>query len=170
MMTSAKGTTTATSDDLIFAALATRLPQQGVIIPPAADAKPSPLPLPLPARAIAAEHGLSPLFDAAVSGVRSRFKHLSPEDIASPPHQWFDAALARQIAIHIMTAEFHVPKRAIAGDILRSREAVNRALRTVNERMSPPDFARAYAAMREAARTAACRKMKLSTPDRSDAR
>ena len=61
-----------------------------------------------------AGHGaVMPLFEASVRGVQSRFAHLSEEDIAAPPHQWFDAALARQIALHLLVEHFDVPKRAV---------------------------------------------------------
>ncbi|MDF1778773.1 MAG: hypothetical protein P1V13_22345 [Rhizobiaceae bacterium] len=88
-----------------------------------------------------------PLFEASVRGVRSRFPHLSEADIASPPHQWFDAALARQIALYLLVEEFAVPKRAVAEELARSREAVNRALRTVEDRLQFADFQDAYSQM-----------------------
>lgn len=100
--------------------------------------------------------GLSPLYDAAIRGVQLRFKHLDPDDIRFPPHAWFDAALARQIAVHLLNRQFHVPKRAIAKtEIMGSREAVNRALKTVDERMNDAHFAASYAAMARHAVTAA---------------
>ncbi|QMV26684.1 hypothetical protein GRI33_06980 [Brucella sp. BO3] len=41
------------------------------------------------------------------------FQHLALRDIIDPPHEWFDAMLARQIAIHILATRFGVPKRRI---------------------------------------------------------
>lgn len=92
-----------------------------------------------------------PLFEASVRGVQSRFPHLSEADIAAPPHHWFDAALARQIALHLLVQHFDVPKRAVAQELERSREAVNRALRTIDERLQYPEFQDAYSAMAESA-------------------
>ena len=86
-----------------------------------------------------------------MKGVQSRFPHLSEVDIAAPPHQWFDAALARQIALHLLVEHFDVPKRAVAAELQRSREAVNRALRTVDDRLLLPEFQDAYATMAEGA-------------------
>lgn len=91
------------------------------------------------------------MFDAAITGVRTRFPHLAADDIAFPPHQWFDAALARQIALHLLVTRFDVPKRAVAEELERSREAVNRALRTIDDRLQYPDFQDAYSAMAEGA-------------------
>lgn len=102
--------------------------------------------------------GKRPLFDACVQGVQLRFKHLDPLDIHHPPHCWFDAALARQIAVHLLCRNFGVPKRAVAGDIMKSRAAVNRALESVDERMGNPHFAASYEAMRRHAVLAAKRR------------
>ncbi|MCR9122970.1 MAG: hypothetical protein NXH91_11935 [Phyllobacteriaceae bacterium] len=104
---------------------------------------------------------ISPLFEAAVTGVQLRFKHLSKDDIIAPPHQWFDAALARQIALHLLHREFDVPKRALAGEIVRSREAVNRALRTVDERLQDEAFASSYSAIKRHAIKSTRRKTRL---------
>ena len=91
------------------------------------------------------------LFKASVNGVQSGFNHLSTEDIAHPPHRWFDAALARQIAFHIMINRFDVPRRRLSIELERSREAVLRAMRTVDERLLNEDFASSYEAMAEIA-------------------
>ncbi len=94
------------------------------------------------------EYGhVPPLFEAAVAGVQSRMSHLSQEDILFPPHEWFDAALARQIAIHLMNSRFAVPKRRIAAELERSRESIARAIRTVDDRLARPEFAETYEAM-----------------------
>lgn len=84
------------------------------------------------------------LFQASVKGVQTEFKHLSFDDIMYPPHQWFDAALARQIAIHVLNSRFDVPKRRIAMELVRSRAAVNRALEIVDGRLAHEDFAQCY--------------------------
>lgn len=102
----------------------------------------------------AGREAVVPLFEASVRGVKSRFPHLSEADIASPPHHWFDAALARQIALHLLVQHFDVPKRAVAEELERSRDAVNRALRTIDERLQYPEFQDAYDAMAESAHAA----------------
>lgn len=103
---------------------------------------------------LAGRSAVLPLFEASVRGVQSRFPHLSEADIALPPHHWFDAALARQIALHLLVEHFDIPKRAVAQELERSRDAVNRALRTVDERLQYPDFHDAYEAMAQSAQAA----------------
>ncbi|RFC63633.1 hypothetical protein DYI37_11555 [Fulvimarina endophytica] len=90
---------------------------------------------------------VSLLFEAAVSGVQSRLPHLSHADIAYPPHGLFDAQLARQIALHLLVHRLGAPKQRVARELARSREAVNRALKIIDERMTKPEFATAYEAM-----------------------
>ena len=94
---------------------------------------------------------LQELYDASLSGVQSSFSHLSKIDIAHPPHHWFDAALARQIALYIMHKEFEIPRRRIALELERSREAILRAMNTVDERMLNEQFAENYEAMKQVA-------------------
>lgn len=83
-------------------------------------------------------------FHACVAAVAKGFPHLSVEAILSPPHPWFDAALARQIAIHLMVHRFHIPKRRVALLQERSRESVSRGLRTIDERLLTPTFETHY--------------------------
>lgn len=90
-------------------------------------------------------------FDASVTGVQTCFGHLSKEDIAHPPHRWFDAALARQIAIHILHNEFDIPRRQIVRELQRSRESVFRAMKVVDDRKMNGDFAESYDTMVEIA-------------------
>lgn len=96
--------------------------------------------------------GFYDAFEASIRGVQTGFKHLSTDDIAHPPHQWFDAALARQIAIYLMVRQFNTPKRRIAEELQRSREAVNRALETVEARLVSDEFAASYDEMAERAK------------------
>lgn len=88
---------------------------------------------------------------ACIVAVRDGFPHLSMKDIVDPPHEWFDAALARQIAMHLMVREFHWPKRRVVEVEERSREAINRALRTVDRRLEFPRFAKHYQTMKQRA-------------------
>ncbi|MCY1669310.1 hypothetical protein [Rhizobium sp. SL86] len=78
------------------------------------------------------------------AAVREGFPHLAIRDIMEPPHQWFDAALARQVVIHLMVTEFKWPKRRVVEVEDRSREAVNRALRTIDRRLDSPRFGTHY--------------------------
>lgn len=94
-----------------------------------------------------ASEQLHALFEASIKGVQSSFSHLAYDDIAYPPHQWFDAALARQIAIHILVYQFEIPKRRISNELRRSRDGVQRALQTVQTRLANPEFHEAYEAM-----------------------
>lgn len=89
---------------------------------------------------------------ACIFAVRDGFPHLTARDIIDPPHQWFDAALARQVVIHLMVREFNWPKRRVVEMEERSREAVNRALRTIDRRMETPRFASHYRSMATQAR------------------
>lgn len=88
---------------------------------------------------------------ACFAAVSEHFPHLSLRDVIAPPHQWFDAALARQIALHLMVRQFNLPKRRVVEMQQRSREAVNRALRTIDERLVDRPFASSYGAMAERA-------------------
>lgn len=91
-------------------------------------------------------------FHAAVLAVRDGFPHLALRDIIDPPHQWFDAALARQVVIHLMVHTFRIPKRRVVEHQDRSREAVNRALRTIDARLTSPRFEAHYRRIVAAAR------------------
>ncbi|UNF51644.1 hypothetical protein MNL02_06120 [Bartonella krasnovii] len=77
----------------------------------------------------------------AVSG---GFRHVPIRYIIDPPHGLFDAALARQIVIHILHYQFEVPRRRLVAMQERERTAVARSLRTINRRLMEPVFARAY--------------------------
>jgi hypothetical protein len=88
---------------------------------------------------------------AALCAVREGFPHLAMSDIVDPPHEWFDAALARQVVLHLMIYEFHWPKRRVVEIEERSREAINRGLRTINHRMEYPRFAQHYQSIKERA-------------------
>ncbi|WP_337267093.1 hypothetical protein [Oryzifoliimicrobium ureilyticus] len=88
---------------------------------------------------------------ACVLAVRDGFPHLAIRDIIDPPHEWFDAALARQVVIHLMVRIFMVPKRRVVEQQDRSREAVNRALRTIDDRLRSPRFEAHYCRIAAAA-------------------
>lgn len=72
------------------------------------------------------------------------FPHLSLADVIEPPHVWFDAALARQIAQHVLIRHFGQPKRRVCEEQGRRRERINHALNTIDDRLEDPTFAARY--------------------------
>ncbi|SIQ24698.1 hypothetical protein SAMN05880590_102779 [Rhizobium sp. RU35A] len=86
---------------------------------------------------------------ACVVAVQEGFPHLAIREILDPPHHWFDAALARQIVMHLMVRQHDWPKRRVVETEDRSREAINRALRTIDERLITPRFETHYRSMAE---------------------
>ncbi len=70
------------------------------------------------------------------------FQHLALRDIIDPPHEWFDAMLARQIAIHILATRFGVPKRRIVMMQARKRTSIAFAIRTIDRRLERVTFGR----------------------------
>lgn len=79
------------------------------------------------------------------------FRHLALRDIINPPHQWFDAMLARQIAIHILAAQFGVPKRRIVMMQERQRTSIAFAIHAVDRRLERATFEEAYRRMAQLA-------------------
>ncbi len=91
--------------------------------------------------------------NSCFAAVREGFPHLSVHEIVNPPHDWFDAALARQVAMHLMITELKWPKRRVVENEDRSREAINRALRIIDARLGSLRFASHYRMMAERARS-----------------
>lgn len=81
------------------------------------------------------------------SAVQTGFRHIAVRNIIDPPHQWFDAALARQIAIHILARQFDVPRRRIVTMQARQRTSITYAIRTVDRRLQDACFRAAYRRM-----------------------
>ena len=81
-------------------------------------------------------------YRACVAAVGAGFPHLPIAAIIDPPHPWFDAAFARQIVLHLMIARFDIPKRRVDVDLRRSRDAIGRAMRVVDERLETPSSRR----------------------------
>lgn len=81
------------------------------------------------------------------------FRHLALRDVIDPPHEWFDAALARQIAIHILATQFGVPKRRIVTMQARQRTSIAFAIHAVDRRLEYPKFEDAYRRMAKRALT-----------------
>ncbi|MEO9612603.1 MAG: hypothetical protein ABJG86_09880 [Nitratireductor sp.] len=95
------------------------------------------------------------VFQACVAATAEGFPHLAVRDIITPPHELFDAALARQIVIHLMVGQFGLPKRRVVEMQHRSREAINRALATIDNRLCEPAFETHYRAIAARALTMA---------------
>jgi len=91
------------------------------------------------------------VFHACVLAVSRGFPHLAIREIIDPPHDMFDAALARQLVIHLMVAQFNLPKRRVVEMQQRSREAINRALATIDDRLLTPQFEAHYRRIAEQA-------------------
>ncbi|WP_019224221.1 hypothetical protein [Bartonella rattimassiliensis] len=87
---------------------------------------------------------LEAMLACSFKAVSGGFKHLPIRYIIDPPHCLFDAALARQIVIHILHYQFEVPRRRLVAMQERERTAVARSLRTINRRLKEPVFAKAY--------------------------
>jgi hypothetical protein len=144
-----------------MARLAARLRQQaraaetGVANRPQNDAEARPAYPVWPSRG---EGGAGPLFadpqaqtqaqfEAALGAVQRHFSHLSIDDIAWPPRGWFDAALARQIAVHVTIERLQVKKRQLARELAKNRGHLAKALAIVEARMTDTDFRAAYEAI-----------------------
>lgn len=90
------------------------------------------------------EERLQAMVSACYRASRAHFNHLSIAQVIDPPKAMFDAKLARQIAIHILSVEFVVPRRRLMALLAVARTTIHGALRTVDDRMSDPVFERAY--------------------------
>jgi hypothetical protein len=79
-------------------------------------------------------------FAAAQTG----FPHLALSEIIDPPHQWFDAMLARQVALHLAHRLFDIPRRRVVDLTGRGRAGMRLAIITIDDRMNSEMFATAY--------------------------
>jgi hypothetical protein len=103
------------------------------------------------ARWVTEDEDLEAEIDAAVTAVAELLPHLDRADILHPPHAWFDAALARQMVVHVLVEEFGAPKRVVSAVSLMNREAIVRGLRVIDRRLQSPAFARTMARIRDRA-------------------
>ncbi|WP_254493941.1 hypothetical protein [Bartonella sp. B1099] len=87
---------------------------------------------------------LQMMLSCSLKAVSGGFRHLPIRYIIDPPHGLFDAALARQIAIHILHYQFEVPRRRIVAMQTRKQTAIFLALQVINRRLEEPVFAKAY--------------------------
>ncbi|WP_375673836.1 hypothetical protein [Bartonella sp. TS82HLJMH] len=87
---------------------------------------------------------LEAMLACSFKAVSGGFKHLPIRYIIDPPHGLFDAALARQIVIHILHYQFEVPRRRIVAIQARQRTSISLSLQVINRRLMEPVFAKAY--------------------------
>lgn len=87
---------------------------------------------------------LETMLSCCIKAVSGGFKHLPIRYIIDPPHGLFDAALARQIVIHILHYQFEVPRRRIVAIQARQRTSISLSLQVINRRLMEPMFAKAY--------------------------
>ncbi|WP_375664614.1 hypothetical protein [Bartonella sp. CL162QHHD] len=87
---------------------------------------------------------LQVMLSCSLKAVSSGFKHLPIRYIIAPPHGLFDAALARQIVIHILHYQFEVPRRRIVAIQARQRTSISLSMQVINRRLEEPVFAKAY--------------------------
>ncbi|VEJ44877.1 hypothetical protein [Bartonella vinsonii] len=87
---------------------------------------------------------LQVMLSCSLKAVSGGFKHLPIRYIIDPPHGLFDAALARQIVIHILHYQFEVPRRRIVAIQARQRTSISLSLQVINRRLMEPVFAKAY--------------------------
>lgn len=102
-------------------------------------------------RWMTADPDLARQIDAAVDAVAEAMPHLPKDAILEPPHAWFDAALARQMAIAVLVDEFLVARRVVAAVSLMTREAVLRGMRVIAQRSETEEFAAAMYRVRSRA-------------------
>ncbi len=87
------------------------------------------------------------MLNCSYAAVQTGFRHLAIRFIIDPPHNMFDAALARQIAIHITNVQFSVPRKRIVALQQRQRTSISLSIQAINYRLECPVFARAYERM-----------------------
>ncbi|EJF78825.1 Uncharacterised protein [Candidatus Bartonella washoeensis] len=87
---------------------------------------------------------LQVMLSCSLKAVSGGFKHLPIRYIIDPPRGLFDAALARQIVIHILHYQFEVPRRRIVAIQARQRTSISLSLQVINRRLMEPVFAKAY--------------------------
>ena len=106
---------------------------------------------------------------AAYIAVQEHFSHLPLRDIINPPHDQFDAALARQCAVHIIANIFHVPRRRLTRVLGRQRTSTNFALDRIDERRDEPLFRAAHDRMGKRAASIFLTDMKEAAMRMADA-
>lgn len=80
-------------------------------------------------------------YATTISAVQECFPHLSWGQIMTPPHNMFDAALARQFALYLMVERFGVPKRRVCEIAGIGREVFWRFLPKFEDRIKTNNFA-----------------------------
>lgn len=83
-------------------------------------------------------------WSACVLATSEGFPHLTVAEIITPPHSYFDAALARQIAIHLMVIQFDWPRRRVYQETLHNRGTIGRGMQVIDERLQSVKFENHY--------------------------
>ena len=94
-----------------------------------------------------AEERMQAMVEAAFRASRSHFSHLPIRFVIDPPVDMLDAALARQVAIHVLMVQFQIPRRRVMVLLSVGRTMVGQAVRTVDYRRDEPVFERTYRAI-----------------------
>ncbi len=111
----------------------------------------------------------SAMIAAAYIAVQEHFSHLPLRDIINPPRDQFDAALARQCAVHIIANVFQVPRRRLTSVMGRQRTSTNFALARIDERREEPLFRAVHDRMGERASSIFLTDMKEAAIRMADA-
>jgi len=93
------------------------------------------------------EERLQVMLACSYAGAQLGFRHLPLRFIIDPPHEFFDAHLARQVALHIFAAQFDVPRRRIAAMTGIGRWTLRNAVIAIDSRLDDPVFEAAYRRM-----------------------
>lgn len=83
-------------------------------------------------------------WSACVLATSEGFPHLTVAEIITPPHRYFDAALARQVAVHLMVNQFCWPRRRVYLETLHNRGTIGRGLQVIDERLQSVKFENHY--------------------------
>lgn len=101
----------------------------------------------MPVSPYSATERLEAMMAATYAAVAEHFGHIAVRHIINPPHTWFDAALARQIVVHILNTRFNVPRRRICIMMNRQRGSIAFACQQIDRRRRDPVFDAAYTAI-----------------------
>ena len=116
-----------------------------------------------------AQERLEALMAACYVAVQEHFSHLPLRFIIKPPHGHFDAALARQCAIHIAVTQFKIPRKRLSRLLGRQRTSISFAMQRVERRCREPLFRAAYDRMGERAASIFLTDMKEAAMRMADA-
>lgn len=96
---------------------------------------------------------ITEIYRCCIAAAQKHFCHIPVADVLEPPHHWFDAALARQVAIHIACTKFHIPRRRFAEHFERRRGTIGAGIRTIDNRLDTSEFQAVYSSIASDAQT-----------------